>query len=125
MFSWFLRRMRGGLHLTIAVPFFCYLCPTGNSDLARTQWESLLCVIYCAKAKGRRGQGGAQGLGRYQDEALGTFSTTACDSVLYFSTTLKCLISRGRQKPGMSSPLGKGTGDFGLSNVVSQHFLPL
>lgn len=82
------------------------------------------CCALCAKA-GVPGRKSAQELGPHQDELLGTFSTVACDSVLYFSPTLKCLISRRRQKPAISSPVGKGTRDVCLGDVVSQHFLSL
>jgi hypothetical protein len=65
------------------------------------------CCALSAKA-GVSGRKSAQDLGPHQDGLLGTFSTVvACDSVLYFSMTLQCLISRGRQKSGISSPVGK------------------
>lgn len=60
-----------------------------------------------------------ESLGPHQDELLGTFSTVACDSVLYFSMSLKRLISRGRQKPGISSPVGEGAGT--LASVTWLH----
>lgn len=70
--------------------------------------------------QGVAGRTSAQESGPCQDELLGTFSAVACDSVLYFSTTLKCLISRGRQKPGISSPWGKGLETL-VSVIVWSH----
>lgn len=72
--------MRGGLCLTIVAPFFFYLYPTTA--------PAVLCWGGGKKV--------CSGVGTLSDELLGTSSTVACDSVLYFSMTLKCLISRGR-----------------------------
>jgi hypothetical protein len=107
-------RTRRGLSLTEAAPFLGYLCPTGNSDEARSHWEPLLC----SKCQGR-------GVRKKVCSRLGSPSGWAPWHLLHGGGLWFCLVLfhdspmphfKRKTKVRNFQPCRKGTGDLGISD---------